>query len=220
MILLIIVYREYYPEYPLLPWLLSTEPLEHLFGTVRLIKRDFTYADFLDLVPKALHNNSVFRELSPAQQAREVGANDYTHFKTRGLDLHELKNWPEDFMFPQIYECAVFEAEELMSVLQVPLEGTSAKLMNPHFDFLGLSKPPAKPDAGQEDADDDHEDDEKIYCEELEDGEDDDDGDVGPSIPDLVRQREDMDLDPESARKFEEYTFAYAASQANASWQR
>ena len=94
MILLIIVYREYYPEYPLLPWLLSTEPLEHLFGMVRLIKRDFTYADFLDLVPKALHNNGVFRELSPAQQAREVGANDYTHFKTRGLDLHELKNWP------------------------------------------------------------------------------------------------------------------------------
>jgi hypothetical protein len=32
MITLILVYCDYYPQYPLLPWLHSTEPLKHFYG--------------------------------------------------------------------------------------------------------------------------------------------------------------------------------------------
>lgn len=49
---LIVTYRKYFPEYPLLPWLHSTEPCEHLFGTLRLLKKDFNYSDVLYLEAK------------------------------------------------------------------------------------------------------------------------------------------------------------------------
>jgi hypothetical protein len=49
---LIVVYRKFYPDYPLLPWLHSTEPCEHFFGVLHVLKKDFSYADVLYLQPK------------------------------------------------------------------------------------------------------------------------------------------------------------------------
>lgn len=45
LISLIIIYRQHYSRYPLLPWLHSTEPCEHVFGVIWQIKKDFTFAD-------------------------------------------------------------------------------------------------------------------------------------------------------------------------------
>ncbi|PPR05727.1 LOW QUALITY PROTEIN: hypothetical protein CVT26_008914 [Gymnopilus dilepis] len=42
---LILVYRKHCPSYPLLPWLHFTEPCEHVFGLLRQIKKNFTFAD-------------------------------------------------------------------------------------------------------------------------------------------------------------------------------
>ncbi len=50
---IIIIYHDYLPEtYPLLPWLLSTEPCEHIFGICRQILQDFTMLDFYHIIPK------------------------------------------------------------------------------------------------------------------------------------------------------------------------
>lgn len=46
--------RKLFPhiKFPFLPWLYSTEVCEHLFGECRKLKKDFTYADFIYLVPE------------------------------------------------------------------------------------------------------------------------------------------------------------------------
>ena len=50
---LIIIYRDHLPAmYPLLPWLHSTEPCEHIFGLCRQILQDFTMHDFQFMIPK------------------------------------------------------------------------------------------------------------------------------------------------------------------------
>ncbi|EGG11883.1 uncharacterized protein MELLADRAFT_88981 [Melampsora larici-populina 98AG31] len=52
LIALIISHREYYPEFPLLPWKHGTEMCEHLFGWLRIISPNFTVLDARQLVPK------------------------------------------------------------------------------------------------------------------------------------------------------------------------
>ncbi|EGG11704.1 uncharacterized protein MELLADRAFT_90901 [Melampsora larici-populina 98AG31] len=52
LIALIISHREYYPEFPLLPWKHGTEMCEHLFGLLRIISPNFTVLDARQLVPK------------------------------------------------------------------------------------------------------------------------------------------------------------------------
>jgi hypothetical protein len=50
--LLILIYCDYFPHIPLLLWLHSTELCEHLFGCARKIQKDFTFVEFLFMVPK------------------------------------------------------------------------------------------------------------------------------------------------------------------------
>ncbi|PKK68186.1 hypothetical protein RhiirC2_782575 [Rhizophagus irregularis] len=45
-------YREYYPNYPFLPWMHGLEACEHFFGMARQINSDFNYFELLQLVPK------------------------------------------------------------------------------------------------------------------------------------------------------------------------
>ena len=50
---IVIIYRDYSNgTRPLLPWLLSTEVIEHVFGLCRQIVKDFTLLDFHYMVPK------------------------------------------------------------------------------------------------------------------------------------------------------------------------
>ncbi|EGG02837.1 uncharacterized protein MELLADRAFT_90699 [Melampsora larici-populina 98AG31] len=49
---LIISHRQYYPEYPLCPWKHGTEPVEHIFGWMRVIAPRFTVLDARFMMPK------------------------------------------------------------------------------------------------------------------------------------------------------------------------
>ncbi|KAF7291444.1 hypothetical protein MIND_01289500 [Mycena indigotica] len=51
-LLLLIIYRDDFPDTPLLPWLHSSEACEHTFGICRQLVKDFTYLDFLYMVPR------------------------------------------------------------------------------------------------------------------------------------------------------------------------
>ena len=49
---LVVIYRDYGNHMPLLPWLLSTEVVEHMFGMCRQIIKDFTMLIFYNMTPK------------------------------------------------------------------------------------------------------------------------------------------------------------------------
>ncbi|PKB95297.1 hypothetical protein RhiirA5_262239, partial [Rhizophagus irregularis] len=52
MVLLVKAHREYYPNYPFLPWMHGSEACEHFFGMAHQINSDFNYSELLQLVPK------------------------------------------------------------------------------------------------------------------------------------------------------------------------
>jgi len=113
---LTLIYRKYYPQYPLLPWLHSTEPCEHLFGVLRQIKRDFTFADMLNAQAKleALLLGA-FGDLSAEEQANQTAAGyHHTYFKADDLDLKELLRYPSDDDLANASDAAFREAEQLL----------------------------------------------------------------------------------------------------------
>ena len=61
MILLVKSHREYYPEFPLLPWMHGSEACEHIFGIARQIRTDFDFAELLQMIPKISHYSKSIR---------------------------------------------------------------------------------------------------------------------------------------------------------------
>ena len=50
---LLLIHQNHVPNiFPLLPWLHSTEACEHAFGEARRIVKDFTFLDFIYMIPK------------------------------------------------------------------------------------------------------------------------------------------------------------------------
>ena len=129
LISLIIIYRDYVDGvYPLLPWLHSTEPCEHVFGEARFQVKDFTMLDFYYMYPKLgiKLREAVLRGRSSDPKAR---ANGYCHkyFDTRGLDLLALATFPSDDEIRCMADEAAQEAESLVKLLGV----NPAQLLRP-----------------------------------------------------------------------------------------
>jgi hypothetical protein len=121
LLMLIIIYQKYYPRYPLLPWLHSTEPCEHVFGAMRQIKKDFTFADMLNMQPKlqALLLGA-FGDLSTEEQANQTAAGyHHTYFKADDLDLKELIRYPSDDALAKAADAGFKEAEQLLLSLGI-----------------------------------------------------------------------------------------------------
>ena len=118
---LIIIYRDYVDGYyPLLPWLHSTEPCEHVFGEARRQVKDFTMLDFYYMYPKLAVKlrEAVLRGRSSDPKAR---ANGYCHkyFDMHGLDLLALANFPSDEEIGCMAKEAAQEAESLVRLLGI-----------------------------------------------------------------------------------------------------
>ena len=121
LISLIIIYCDYVDGvYPLLPWLHSTEPCEHVFGEARHQVKDFTMLDFYYMYPKLgiKLREAVLRGQSSDPKAR---ANGYCHkyFNTCGLDLLALATFPSDDKIRCMADEAEQEAESLVKLLGV-----------------------------------------------------------------------------------------------------
>lgn len=117
----IVIYRKYYPTYPLLPWLHLTEPDEHVFGILHLLKKDFNFADMLYLMPKlrALLMGT-FADLTPDEQANQTAAGyHHTYFHADDLDLKTLMEYPSDEQLADVSEWAYEEAKMLLSGLGI-----------------------------------------------------------------------------------------------------
>jgi hypothetical protein len=119
---LIIVYRDDLDGlYPLLPWLLSTEVCEHVFGLCRQIIKDFTMLDFYYMIPKLfirLREHAVFSKFSDGKER----ASGYTHTYTdnRDTDLVALSIYPSDDDLHNAAKVAYEEAENLWTLLGAP----------------------------------------------------------------------------------------------------
>ena len=76
--------------WPLLFWLHSSEPCEHIFAECRKIKKDFTHEDFVYMVPKldTLLNTAVWQCKKEDLRAR---ANGYAHTYLDSLQVDLLK---------------------------------------------------------------------------------------------------------------------------------
>ncbi|KAF6742271.1 hypothetical protein DFP72DRAFT_1022703 [Ephemerocybe angulata] len=130
---LIIVYRMYYANYPLLPWLHSTESCEHAFGSLRRIKEDFTYGDMLAAVRKVdILMAGAFRDMT-AEQKANVGAAGYCHtyFEVRDIDLRELSRFPTDQEFGLASDAAFLEVSPLLELVGISLRDMLTKYVPP-----------------------------------------------------------------------------------------
>ena len=118
---IVIIYRDYSNgARPLLPWLLSTEVTEHVFGLCRQIVKDFIMLDFQYMVPKLfvkLRQAALSTKFSDGK-ARASGYN-HTYTDTRGMDIPALSTYPTDSDMDDIAVCAYGEAESLFALLGV-----------------------------------------------------------------------------------------------------
>ncbi|KAJ6585790.1 hypothetical protein B0H19DRAFT_926943 [Mycena capillaripes] len=118
---LVVAYRRYFPTYPLLPWLHSTEVCEHLFGMLRQLKKDFNYVDVLYLERKLrVLMMGAFANQSADEQANQTSAGYYhTYFKADDLDTAELMQYPTDEEFTNASRYAYDEASHLLKVVGI-----------------------------------------------------------------------------------------------------
>src|SRR5436853_6529815 len=61
MVLLVKSHREYYSEFPLIPWMHGSEACEHVFGIARQIRSDFDFAEILQMTSKISHYSKSLR---------------------------------------------------------------------------------------------------------------------------------------------------------------
>ena len=121
LIALIIIHRDHLPGQPaLLPWLHSSEACEHVFGESHRVVKDFTFLDFIYMIPKLrvkLHE-AVLRGKSSDRKAQATSYS-HTYFDHEGLDLAVLSTYPTDAEIDTAAEEAAQEADSLVSLLGI-----------------------------------------------------------------------------------------------------
>ncbi|KAI0054490.1 hypothetical protein BV25DRAFT_1922630 [Artomyces pyxidatus] len=140
---LMVVYRQYYPMYPLLPWLHSTETCEHIFGMLRQLKEDFNYADMLYLEPKLRTLMlGAFENLTAEEKANQTAAGyHHTYFHAPDLDMATLMQWPSDVDLQTGSKDAFTEAEQLLAAVGIDARVMLASYRPPDVaKTVGLSK--------------------------------------------------------------------------------
>ena len=126
---ILFIYRDYCAvRQPLFPWLLSTEVVEHVFGTCRQIVKDFTMLDFQFMIPKLFirMREALFSPHFSDGKARASGYN-HTYTDNRGLDIPALASYPTDSEITEASSRAYGEAESLFALLGVSAADLEAK---------------------------------------------------------------------------------------------
>ncbi|KAF6743414.1 hypothetical protein DFP72DRAFT_827887 [Ephemerocybe angulata] len=116
---LVVIHRDYVDGIaPLVPWLNSTEPCEHVFGSARRVVKDFTFLDFIYMIPKLRIKlrEAVFYAKASDPKARASGYN-HTYFDNAGIDLIALGSFPSDSDIDAIADAAAQEADVVSSLV-------------------------------------------------------------------------------------------------------
>ncbi|KAI0359464.1 hypothetical protein OH77DRAFT_1395188 [Trametes cingulata] len=125
MLLLILTHRDYFPDVPLLLWLNSTEVCEHFFGCARKIQKDFTFVEWLLMIPKVvvLMAGELKSKMKGAQEKAAASRHGYHHsyFDSCGIDLAVLATYPSDEDIEKLIHVAHTEAQDLLAILGINL---------------------------------------------------------------------------------------------------
>ncbi|KAI9066464.1 hypothetical protein FKP32DRAFT_1565821 [Trametes sanguinea] len=125
MLLLIVTHRDYFPDVPLLHWLNSTETCEHFFGCARKIQKDFTFVEWILMIPKisALMAGELRNKMKGAQAKAASSRFGYHHsyFDSHGVDLANLATFPSDEEIEALIRVAHTEAQSLLAILGIHL---------------------------------------------------------------------------------------------------
>jgi hypothetical protein len=116
---LVLVYRDSldHPHYPYCPWLHSTEGCEHTFGEARKCKPDFTFADFITMIPKLDVMADAAVQTGDYDGDAKARATGYFHtlYSTLGININALSTFPGNSTIQQIAKNAYEQAEVLYS---------------------------------------------------------------------------------------------------------
>lgn len=124
LISLILIHRKFHPHLPLLPWLHSSEACEHLFGIARQVVADFSFYDFMKMLPKLSVRirerflKTSFSEHSAEMKAQAAGYH-HTYFDNRKLNISALILFPNDIEINHAAVRASDEADSLALALGI-----------------------------------------------------------------------------------------------------
>lgn len=116
---LVLVHRDHLPiKLPLIPWLHSSEACEHIFGEARQIVKDFTYLDFIYMVPKlrVKLRQTILRALASDPKARANGYS-HTYFDHTDVNLRALATFPTNEEINEVADMAMQEVDSLLALL-------------------------------------------------------------------------------------------------------
>lgn len=133
---LVVIYRDYGDRMPLLPWLLSTEVVEHVFGTCRQIIKDFTMLDFYNMIPKLFIRlrEAFFRARTADSKARASGYS-HTHTDIRDVDYTALSAYTTNHGIQEAARRGYEEAHSIFAFLGI----TALQMYGPVTRLPGIS---------------------------------------------------------------------------------
>ncbi|KAJ3557347.1 hypothetical protein NM688_g1522 [Phlebia brevispora] len=120
---LLIIHHDIYSRpkpFPLLPWLHSSEPVEHTFGCACQNRADFTLMDLYDMMKKVQFQIAEAVSLGKISDAKVTASGyNHTYFDVRDINLHALATYPSDTDITRISLEALEDAEALVTVLEI-----------------------------------------------------------------------------------------------------
>lgn len=116
---LIISHREFYPTYPLLPWKHGSEPVEHVFGWMRVLSPRFTVLDARMMMPKihAIVKNVMSGKMKiPPSEHMHSGYQYAFSDEPESDDLKILAQFPTDSEISEDLALAYERANQLTTI--------------------------------------------------------------------------------------------------------
>ena len=133
---LVVIYRDYGNRMPLLPWLLSTEVVEHVFGMCHQIVKDFAMHDFYDMIPKlSIKLREAFFKARVTDPKPRASGYAHTHTDIRGVDFAALSAYVTNAGIREAAERGYGEALSIFAFLGV----TDSQLYNSEMRLPGIS---------------------------------------------------------------------------------
>jgi hypothetical protein len=147
MLMLVLIHRDFFPEIPLLLWLSSTEVCEHFFGCARKIQKDFTFAEWVLMIPKIVLLMAGEFKAKGSQAKASDHRSGYHHswFDTTGVDPVNLATFPSDSDIQECINIAYQEASSILNLLGIEnsTSGSIEDIAPQLTDALALMHPTA-----------------------------------------------------------------------------
>ena len=142
---LVLIYRDRHNgSQPLLPWLHSTEPCEHVFGEAHMVVKDFTMLDFLYMMTKLRIKlcKAILCSHTLDFKAR-AGGYCHTYTSNKGIDLNTLSQFPTDDEIQEAAKESMEECESIFALLGIdvslPRDVAMGQMSQPHAQLPSIS---------------------------------------------------------------------------------